>query len=55
MGYDETTSRNSISLNFLEDYSEESIQKVVDKIFQKIQANSNFKLKKLGENLLIFI
>lgn len=35
MGYDETTSRNSISLNFLEDYSEESIQKVVDKIFQK--------------------
>lgn len=35
MGYDETTSRNAISLNFLQDFDEETILKIVDKIEQK--------------------
>lgn len=35
MGYDEVTSRNSISLNFSEDYGEDLIEKIVDKIFQR--------------------
>ncbi|KLE01949.1 cysteine desulfurase [Aliarcobacter butzleri] len=35
MGYDEMTSRNAISLNFLQDFDEETILKIVDKIEQK--------------------
>ncbi|MDK2040296.1 cysteine desulfurase [Aliarcobacter butzleri] len=35
MGYDEITSRNAISLNFLQDFDEETILKIVDKIEQK--------------------
>ncbi|MDN5107381.1 cysteine desulfurase [Aliarcobacter butzleri] len=35
MGYDETTSRNAISLNFLQYFDEETILKIVDKIEQK--------------------
>lgn len=35
MGYDETTSRNAISLNFTQDFDEETILKIVNKIEQK--------------------
>lgn len=35
MGYDEFSSRNAISLNFSEDYDDETIYKIVDKIEQK--------------------
>jgi selenocysteine lyase/cysteine desulfurase len=35
MGYDEFTSRNAISLNFSDDYDDETIYKIVDRIVRK--------------------
>lgn len=35
MGYDETTSRNAITLSFSEKYDEQTIEKIVNKIAKK--------------------
>ena len=35
MGYDETTSRNAISLTFIENYDEEIIEKIVKNMAKK--------------------